>query len=183
MIEFLRGKLVRADADAVILDCGGLGLRARVRDGERFRKSVGHELELPAWLAFRPRGADLFAFADNAERDRFVELISIPGVGATTALRLLPHHATLTAGPDATVPEIPGVGAAIRAKVAKWVRRRSGPTPAAKRAAATEVRPLIAALRALGMPAAEAKARADDALSRRPTGTIDEWIRLAVERK
>lgn len=183
MIEFLRGRVVRTEPDAVIIDCGGLGLRARVRDGERFRTLVGRDTELPAFLAFRPRGADLFAFVTAEERAKFVELIAIPGVGATTALRLLPHHAALTAGPDAAVPEIPGVGVAIRAKVASWVRRRSGSTPAARRAAAAEVRPLIAALRALGMSAAEAKARAGDALARRPTATIDEWIRLAVERR
>ncbi len=182
MIEFLRGRVVRADDDAVIVDCGGLGLRARVRDGKRFAGLVGRDAELPAWLAFRPRGADLFAFIDAAERNQFVELIAIPGVGATTALRLLPHHAALTSA-DATVPEIPGVGPAIRAKVARWVRRRMAAPKGGTRPSAGDLRPLVAALRALGMPAAEAKARAESALAHRPGAPVEDLIRLAVGRK
>ncbi|MEK7477331.1 MAG: OB-fold domain-containing protein [Candidatus Coatesbacteria bacterium] len=179
MVEFLRGRIVGTGAGWIVFDTGGVGLRVRVHEPARFRRLAGREIRLPVWLEVSPRRLELFGFLDDTERERFEVLIVIPGIGPVTALKLLPAWDTLANPSQARVPEIPGVGPAKTARIAKWLARRAGVRPAVAAKGEAE---LVKALRALGLPAAEAKERAVQAVAKAPAGTLEEWVRLATSR-
>lgn len=176
MIEHIRGKLLSIAGEILIVECAGLGLRVRVNQGTRFRNSLGRRLVLPAWLDLQPRRFQLYGFTSGTERDRFVSLISIPGIGPATAMRLLGHYEELVKG--GAMPTIPGLGPAKQARVGKWIRRHGGFKPSA-----TAMKELRQALRSLGMQAAQAEKAAIRALAAAPGAGIQELLRLAVRRR
>jgi Holliday junction DNA helicase RuvA len=175
VIEHLAGRLLAWRPDSLLVEVGGVGLRVRVSDGRRFAKRAGRRITLPVWLELHPRRAALFGFLDAEERSRFVSLVAIPGIGSATALKLLPHYAALAAG--AAVPDVPGLGPARRARLARALRRGAAPTDGG-----AVVRDVARALRALGLSSAEARARAAEAAARRPGAPLEALIRAAVGR-
>ena len=164
----------------LVVEAGGLGLRLRVADEKPFLRLIGRRVSLPAWLEFSPRRLALYGFADTAERDRFTALLGIPGVGAATALKLLPSWDALTRAPGAEVPEISGIGPAKRARIARWLARREGGTPGPTGAPSPLVREVASALVGLGIPVGEARERAARALERHPRAALEELVRRAV---
>lgn len=175
MIHHIRGKLLSVSPTELVIDCSGLGIRAGVCDGERFRKFAGRKMILPAWLEYSPRRLRLYCFMDGTERDRFATLVSIPGIGPSTALRMLTHYEKLAAGIPA--PHIAGLGPAKQARVARWLKRRG------KAARAPELaRDLREGLKSLGFDASKAAKAAEKALSAAPAAGLEELLRLAVKR-
>ncbi|MEK7766032.1 MAG: hypothetical protein AAB368_07315 [bacterium] len=177
MIEHVRGRLLAARDGAIVLDAGGLGLRLRVASAEPFAGRVGRVLTVPAWLEIHRRGAALFGFATARERERFAALVALPGIGAATALKLLPWLDRLTADPSRPLPELKGIGPAKLARLARLFRKEGAPRPGA-----SGPRERGEALRALGLPAGEARARAARTAARHPEASIEELVRFAVRR-
>lgn len=175
MIDHIRGKLLSVSRNDIVIDCSGLGLRAGVHDGSRFKKHVGRTVVLPAWLEYSPRRLQLYCFLNEGERERFTVLVSIPGIGPATALRMLVHYEKLAAG--GSVPRIPGLGPAKQARVARWLKRR-GKTPSSPEIA----RDLKEGLKSLGFDGARAAKAAEKALAAAPMAGLEELLRLAVKR-
>ena len=175
MIESVRGRVTTVDADGLVFEAAGLGLRVKVHDPERFRRFAGKEMTLPVHLDIQARSVRLFGFLTPEERGQFERLIAIPGVGAGTALKLLPAYAALT-GTHAHLPAIPGIGPSMRTKIARWLARKGG-APAAD---PVEVE-LRSALEGLGLSPAEAKRRAAKVAARAEGASLEALVRMAVK--
>ncbi|NJK71961.1 MAG: Holliday junction branch migration protein RuvA [Synechococcaceae cyanobacterium SM2_3_60] len=91
MIALLMGELVSADArNSIILNVAGVGYRLLI--SQRWRKELpsgGEPLTAHTHLAVRDTELVLYGFATAAERDLFVELTRVSGVGPAMALALL----------------------------------------------------------------------------------------------
>ena len=175
MIEYLRGKLVRVDPNGLVVEAAGLGLVVRVDAPARFAVQVGKIITLPAWLDIHSRGVRLYGFISAEERARFEKLLGIPGVGAGTALKLLPAFAALTAR-EAHLPEIPGIGPAKRARIARWLAK--GSNPPAQAPVEAELR---MALEGLGLTPAEARTRATRVAAKAAGASLETLVRMAVK--
>jgi len=176
MIEYLKGRLESVDADGLVLDAGGLGLRVRVHEPERFRAQRGTVIVLPVMLDIQARAVRLFGFKTIEERTRFGVLHAIPGVGAGTALKLLPAYGALTSK-DAHLPAIAGIGPAMRAKISRWLARHGG--AAASLPIEAELR---SALEGLGLSPAEARTRAARVAAKAAGADLAALVRMAVKR-
>lgn len=90
MIEMLIGNILYKEPGKVILNCGGVGYSASISSytysglGEINEQQILHTV-------FRVREDDmsLFGFADKKEKEMFIILSSVSGVGAKTAMQLL----------------------------------------------------------------------------------------------
>lgn len=103
MIGYLRGKLLHKDEDQILLDCNGVGYEVSVHDGMGpLLPGPGEELALFTHLLTREDGTWLFGFADQAEKELFLALIKISGVGPRTAQAII---ATYTANDLALIVE------------------------------------------------------------------------------
>lgn len=89
MLDQLRGVVLGRADGAVIVDCGGLGLRLRVpsRTAESLRE--GAEARLFCYLTLREEQFHLYGFADVLERDLFLVVLGVSGVGPEKAIALL----------------------------------------------------------------------------------------------
>ena len=89
MIAFLRGKVLTTTAETVILDVNGVGYEAYCT-GSVFRKiTVGAVAELYTYLQVKEDGSTLFGFDTPKEKELFLKLISVSGVGPKLGISIL----------------------------------------------------------------------------------------------
>lgn len=89
MIEYLKGEIAELTPASITIDCNGVGYLANISlntysalNGEKSTKIYIHE-------SIREDAHVLFGFADKHERDIFLHLISVSGVGPSTARVIL----------------------------------------------------------------------------------------------
>lgn len=89
MIHYLEGKLVVKDPTYVVVDIGGLGYEARISLITYAAVKNLDTVKLYTHLSIREDAHTLFGFAEMSEKKRFLDLISISGVGPSTGLMIL----------------------------------------------------------------------------------------------
>ena len=94
MIAYLRGRVLTTTAETVIVDVNGVGYELYCT-GSVFRKlTVGAVTELYTYLQVKEDGITLFGFDTPQEKELFLKLISVSGVGPKLGISIL---ATLSA--------------------------------------------------------------------------------------
>ena len=94
MIAYLRGKVLTTTAETVILDVNGVGYEVYCT-GSVFRKlTIGAVTEIFTYLQVKEDGMTLFGFDTPQEKELFLKLISVSGVGPKMGISIL---ASLTA--------------------------------------------------------------------------------------
>jgi len=89
MIRSVRGRLAAVEADAVVVEVGGVGLLARCSaTTSRALPAVGQEVSLTTHLVVREDALDLYGFASAEERELFEAFISVSGVGPRMGLAI-----------------------------------------------------------------------------------------------
>jgi Holliday junction DNA helicase RuvA len=90
MIASVRGTVAARCPDHVVVDCGGVGYRLNV-SAQTLRNvpAAGGEVRLHSQLVVRDDALHLYGFASEAERELFLKLISVAGVGPKMALAVL----------------------------------------------------------------------------------------------
>jgi holliday junction DNA helicase RuvA len=87
MIARLRGRPVARTPEGLVLDVGGVGYL--VHATPTATRQGGDELTVHTYLHVREDALQLYGFADAAERELFVELLSVNGVGPKVALAVV----------------------------------------------------------------------------------------------
>ncbi|MBO5412423.1 MAG: Holliday junction branch migration protein RuvA [Clostridia bacterium] len=89
MISYLRGRVLTTTTETVILDVNGVGYEIYC-SGSAFRKvSVGGVVELFTYLQVKEDGMTLFGFESLRERELFLKLTSVSGVGPKMGIAVL----------------------------------------------------------------------------------------------
>ncbi|MCL2100977.1 MAG: Holliday junction branch migration protein RuvA [Fibromonadales bacterium] len=90
MIERLRGILVQKTPLLAVVECGGVGYGVNVsaRTGETL-PSEGAEVTLLTHLAVREDALTIFGFLDLQEKELFLNMIDVTGIGPKMAQRIL----------------------------------------------------------------------------------------------
>jgi len=90
MIERLRGLLVHKAPLLAIIECGGVGYGVNVsaRTGEML-PSEGSEVVLLTHLVVREDSLTIYGFLDTQEKELFLKMIDVNGIGPKMAQRIL----------------------------------------------------------------------------------------------
>lgn len=89
MIAYLRGRVAATTAETVIIDVNGVGYEAYC-SGSAFAKiGNGDTAELYTYLQVREDGMMLFGFSSLKEKELFLKLISVSGVGPKMGIAIL----------------------------------------------------------------------------------------------
>lgn len=89
MIGYLKGKVKYLSLDYVLLEVNGIGYEV-ICSGAAFSKLSGaSEGEVYTYLKVSDDGITLYGFADVKEKQLFLKLTSVQGVGAKMAIALL----------------------------------------------------------------------------------------------
>lgn len=91
MIAFLTGKFARKTPSYVLVDVNGVGYEVQISLNTYSTIQDKEEGTLLTHLIVREDAHILFGFADGAEKEMFVQLIAISGIGANTARVMLSY--------------------------------------------------------------------------------------------
>ena len=138
MIASVSGAVRVRRPDHVVIECAGVGYRLAV-SGETLRAvpPAGEQCGLHAHLVLRDDGIQLYGFASEAERDLFLMLIGVQGVGPKVALAVLsgggPREllSALAAGDSARFQAVPGIGKRTAERIIVELREKVTGTSAA----------------------------------------------------
>lgn len=89
MITHLKGKVAEVTPAHVVIDCNGVGYVAHISLNTFTRIKDAGETLLHTLLIVREDAHLLYGFADREEREIFILLISVSGIGAATARMIL----------------------------------------------------------------------------------------------
>lgn len=89
MIAFLRGKFAVKTPARVVVDVNGVGYDLQISLNTYVAISNLENGQLHTYLHITENAQTLFGFADIAEKELFLQLISVSGVGAATARMML----------------------------------------------------------------------------------------------
>jgi holliday junction DNA helicase RuvA len=117
MIASVNGTVVVRRPDHVVIECGGVGYRLAV-SAETLKAvpAVGKQKLLHSHLVMRDDGMYLYGFASEEERELFLLLIGVQGVGPKVAMAVLSGGTTrellraIGAGDSARFQAVPGIG-------------------------------------------------------------------------
>ena len=91
MITHLNGKIIELSPTHLILDCNGVGyyLNISLNTFSKMNKSVDDNCLILTYLHIREDAHTLFGFFEQEERKIFLMLLSVSGIGASTAMMIL----------------------------------------------------------------------------------------------
>lgn len=117
MIAHIQGKLVEKTPTEVVIDCNGVGYSINISLHTFSLLPESDHLKLFTFLQVKEDAHTLFGFVEKAERELFKLLLSVSGVGASTARTMLSSIApqqiiqAIASGDVGTVQSIKGIGA------------------------------------------------------------------------
>lgn len=90
MFAYLRGKVATCEENYIVVDVNGVGYELICTAGAIFKfASVTEEVTIPTYMQVREDAVTLFGFADNLEKNMFLKLITVSGVGPKMAVTIL----------------------------------------------------------------------------------------------
>lgn len=90
MIAYLSGTLLEKTANSVIIDVGGVGYDVGIPLSTFYDLGeVGDPVQLRIYTHVREDAIQLFGFSTERERDLYLKLISVQGVGAKSGITML----------------------------------------------------------------------------------------------
>lgn len=89
MISYIRGKLTHKEPTHVIIDVGGIGYQAFISLNTFSEIKDREDIRLQTYLHVREDAHILYGFGSESEKSMFMHLISVNGVGPSTAMMVL----------------------------------------------------------------------------------------------
>ena len=123
MITQLQGKLVEKNPTHVVIDCHGVGYFVNISLNTYSALPEGEAIKLYTYLQIKEDAHTLYGFLTKAEREVLVLLLSVSGVGASTARTMLSSltaahvRSAIINGDVATIQAVKGIGAKTAQRV------------------------------------------------------------------
>ena len=90
MIEYITGKVIRKKTDSIIVDVSGLGYKLYISLNTYDKlPHLNENVSLDTYFSVSENSQDLYGFHDILEKDLFIMLISVSGIGPKTAKRII----------------------------------------------------------------------------------------------
>ena len=132
MISRLRGKLVGRTSEGLVLDVSGVGyLVAATPTAVRAAEGAA-EVVIQTYLHVREDTLQLYGFADAGERQLFVHLLSVAGIGPKVALAIVSGspaddlRRAIVLQDTARFQTIPGVGKKTAERIVLELKEKLG---------------------------------------------------------
>lgn len=116
MIDRLRGIILEKRLDGVVVESGSFGLRVFLPGPNLGRLDEGDEVALYTYLQVKDDGFSLFGFLDEEDRELFLLLIGVSGVGPKVAMGIFSRFSAgdviyfIQNGDAKSLTEAPGIG-------------------------------------------------------------------------
>ncbi len=132
MIARLRGKPVANTPEGLVLDVNGVGYLVHATPSAVRKGDSGDEISVETYLHVREDALQLYGFADRAERELFVQLLAVSGVGPKVALAIVSGspaaelRRAIARGDAARFQAIPGIGKKTADRIVLELKEKLG---------------------------------------------------------
>ena len=201
MFYYIDGKVALLEQGLCVVDVGGVGYEIHASQNTISRLKMGERACVYTYLYLREEICDLYGFADLEEKNCFLQLISVSGVGPKAALAILsvapPSRLALAiiTGDEKMLTQAPGIGKKIaqrivlelRDKMSKSQLETASPAASAvleipgKGGGVNHTQEAISALMVLGYSQAEAL-QAMEGLDGLESAATEDIIRACLKR-
>jgi Holliday junction DNA helicase RuvA len=193
MIARLRGKVLEAYPNRLVVDVSGVGYQVIVplSTFDRLRAAEGLDVDLRTHLHIRETAHTLYGFATEEERDVFLMLIDrVSGIGPAIAMAVLSgmpvsrFKSCVVSGNTAELSRIKGLGKKTAERIVLELKDKVGVADTWQDAAAGAVTPAAAdaelALIALGYKQVDARKAVRAVLEADATAGVEALVRGAL---
>ncbi|WP_250435204.1 Holliday junction branch migration protein RuvA [Hanstruepera flava] len=191
MISHIQGKLVEKKPTNVVIDCGGVGYHLNISLHTFSQIPDQENLKLFTHLQIKEDSHTLFGFTSIEEREIFRLLISVSGIGASTARTMLSSltpvqvREGIAVGDVALIQSIKGIGAKtaqrvildLKDKILKVYDIDENSTVKSN----TNKDEALSALEVLGFLKKQSERVVDKILSQQPEADVETIIKLALK--
>jgi Holliday junction DNA helicase RuvA len=191
MIHHLKGKLVEKNPTHVIIECGGVGYFVNISLHTFSKIPDGELISLFTHLQIKEDSHTLFGFAEKSEREIFRLLLSVSGIGSSTARTMLSSMSpaqirdAIANGDVPSIQSIKGIGAKTAQRVILDLKDKVlkvynidevSPTPNN-----TNKDEALSALEVLGFARRQAEKVVDKVISQDSSLSVENIIKLALK--
>jgi Holliday junction DNA helicase RuvA len=191
MINYLQGKLAEKSPTQIVIDCNGVGYEVNISLFTYGQLPQDEAIKIYTYFQVREDAQVLYGFMGKTERDVFIKLISVSGIGASTARMMFsslsPEEVieAIASGDVETIKSVKGIGLKTAQRVIVDLKDKIG-----KVDQGNEVLPLknntnkneaLSALVTLGYTKKRAENAVQKILKGNPEASIEDIIKTALK--
>lgn len=195
MIEYIQGKITGLNPTQIILETGGIGYGIQITLPAYAALNGQTEAKLYIFEAIREDAHILYGFLHPDERQLFLLLISVSGIGANTARMIMSSYSAreiqemIASGNERALNSIKGIGTKtaqriivdLKDKIVK-INIEGSSADIQSRSISSEIREeAVSALNMLGFATLASQKAVDNILKEQPTLKVEQVIRLALK--
>ena len=191
MITHLKGKLVEKNPTHVIIECAGVGYFVNISLNTFSNIKDEESISLFTHLLVKEDSHTLFGFAEKSEREIFRLLLSVSGIGSSTARIMLSSLSpaqirdAIANGDVATIQGIKGIGAKTAQRVILDLRDKILKVydidEVSINSNNTNKEEALSALEVLGFVRRQAEKAVDKVINQDPLLSAENIIKLALK--
>ncbi|AWV47379.1 Holliday junction DNA helicase RuvA [Mycobacterium leprae Kyoto-2] len=136
MIFSVRGEVLEVALDHAVIEAAGIGYRVNATPSALATLRQGSQARLVTAMVVREDSMTLYGFSDAENRDLFLALLSVSGVGPRLAMATLAVHdaaalrQALADSDVASLTRVPGIGKRGAERIVLELRDKVGPVGA-----------------------------------------------------
>ena len=200
MIEFVRGTLDELTPATAVIDCNGVGYLLNISLNTFSAIQGKKDAKLYVYEAIREDAYVLYGFATKSERELFLLLISVSGIGGNSARMILSAFTpaelcdTITTENDKVLKGVKGIGLKTAQRIIVELKDKVGnianangicTTASADSAVSSKTKETreeaVSALTMLGFAPAPTSKAVNELLKENPDYTVQEVIKMALK--
>ena len=195
MIEYLRGEIAELTPTTAIIECCGVGYETSITLNTYSALQGKKETKLYIYEVIREDAHLLFGFSNRQERELFLLLISVSGIGGNTARTILSAFTVselceaIVTGNEAAIKSVKGIGLKTAQRIIIDLKDKikgiGGDIVSTSVATATinndVIDGAVSALVMLGFPTAATNKVVQAIVKNEPQATIEQVIKLALK--
>jgi Holliday junction DNA helicase RuvA len=191
MITHIQGRLIEKNPTDVVIDCNGVGYFVNISLHTFSQLPVTENVKLLTHLIVREDSHTLYGFSTTMEREIFRLLLSVSGIGASTARTMLssltPEQVSgAIAGNDiATIQSIKGIGSKTAQRVIIDLKDKIlkvyGLEEVSSISSNTNKIEALSALETLGFARKQAEKVCDKIVRENPNASVETIIKQALK--
>jgi Holliday junction DNA helicase RuvA len=197
MIEYIKGELTEITPAMAVIECNGLGYGINVSLNTYSAIQGKKEVKLYIYESIREDAYILYGFATKQERELFLLLISVSGIGGNTARMILsaltPSELcnVISSGNDKLLKTVKGIGLKTAQRIIVDLKDKISTTDIGTSTTSTPIsitanneiyEEAIAALTMLGFAQAPSQKVVAAILKEEPDAAVEKAIKLALKR-
>lgn len=195
MIEYLKGELAELTPATAIIECCGVGYETSITLNTYSALQDKKDVKVYIYEVIREDTHQLFGFSNKQERELFLLLISVSGIGGNTARTILSAFTVnelceaIFTGNEAAIKSVKGIGLKTAQRIIIDLKDKiKGIGSNVQSAATAAILPnndvidgAVSALVMLGFPAAATNKVVQAIVKSEPAATVEQVIKLALK--